>query len=291
MKAINFNLKNLIIFDKAVLAKIAIVAALLAYIYYPTFVWMVDRWMTRDSYYGHGFLIPLVSLYWIFQKLEKIKQQSHSGEKAGLILLAAGIALQVFGFYLHFYFISAFSFVLVLLGLAHYLLGKKAFGSIWFPIAFLFLMIPLPLLVIAQVTLKMKFFVSAIATGLVNAMNVHAVQQGSYIYTPNAVLVVGDPCSGLRSFLAFLTLGFVFAYDEKLNFWKKAVLVVSGLPLAIASNVLRVTFLTLCGEIYGMEYTGPGAWPHDISGFAVFLIAFLAFMAIRHKLELIHAKK
>ena len=28
--------------------------------YIPMFRWMVDRWMLPESYYGHGFLIPLV---------------------------------------------------------------------------------------------------------------------------------------------------------------------------------------------------------------------------------------
>jgi exosortase len=142
--------------------------------------------------------------------------------------------------------------------------------------------------VIAQVTLKLKFFVSAAATMAINAMGIHAVQQGSYIYTNHSILIVGDPCSGLRSFLAFLTLGFVFAYDEKLNFTKRSLIVFTGLPLAIISNICRVIFLTLVGEIYGMQYTGPGALPHDISGIAVFVIAFLVFMVLKQKLETKH---
>ena len=273
------------------LIKGLLLGALLGFAYYPTFVWMADRWMASDSYYAHGFLIPLVSLFWIYTKRDAIRQAERETDPRGLIVLLAGVGLQAVSFFLRFYFLSAFSFVITLLGLVLYLTGRNVFRQIWFPILFLAFMIPLPLLVIAQVTLKLKFFVSEIATWLINQTKIEAVRQGSYIYMPNSVLVVGDPCSGLRSFLAFLTLGFIFAYDPKLSFWKKAVVVTSGLPLAIASNVIRVVFLGFFGEIYGMEHTGPGQLPHDLSGIVVFVVAFICFMEIRKKLGAFNVSK
>ena len=281
-RVLNYDLKSLALG----LLGAALLMAGLIYIYYPAFVWMVDRWTVRDSYYGHGCLIPLVSLYWLYQKRDLFLTPSGQTGTGGLYLILVGAVTQIASYFLRFYFLSAFSFVLVLMGIVFFYFGGQVFKKTWFPLAFLFLMVPLPLLVIAQVTLKMKFFVSQISAGIVNFMGIAAARHGSYIYTPHAVLVVGDPCSGLRSFLAFFTLGFVFAYDEKLTFGKKAVLVFSGLPLAIISNVVRVTFLTLVGEIYGMQYTGPESKVHDASGIGVFILAFLIFMMIKRKLEI-----
>ncbi len=158
-----------------------------------------------------------------------------------------------------------------------------------FPIVFLMLMIPLPLLFISEITLKMKFFVSDISTHLLHSVGLQAMRQGSYIYTKNAVCVVGDPCSGLRSFLAFLCLGLVFAYSDRLQTWKKVTLVISGFPLAVISNVFRVTAMSMIGEVYGMEMAGNKA-VHDGMGVLVFVIALACFIALRKQLERIHVR-
>lgn len=256
---------------------------LLAYAYYPTFVWMVERWMARDSYYAHGFLIPAVMFYWIFKKRKTLAALPAESHAAGIPLIVSGVLLHVASSVFRVYFLSAFSFVFVLLGIALILFGKRIFKEVWFPICFLFLMIPLPLLVISQTTLKMKFFVSEVSAYLINASGIQAVREGSYIMTPKSLLLVGDPCSGLRSFLAFICLGFVFAYEGHLALWKRIVLVVSGLPLAILSNVVRVYSLGMLGEIYGSKAIEGKV--HDASGVVVFIIAFATFMLIRRKLE------
>ncbi len=256
---------------------------LLAFAYYPTFVWMVERWMARDSYYAHGFLIPVVMLYWLFKKRKTLASIPAEFNGAGIGLLIFGVLLHVASSVFRIYFVSAFSFVFVLLGITLALFGKKIFREVWFPICFLFLMIPLPLLIISQTTLKMKFFVSEISAHLINASNIRAVREGSYIMTPNNLLLVGDPCSGLRSFLAFICLGFVFAYEGKLAVWKRILLVFSGLPLAILSNVIRVYSLGMLGEIYGSKAIEGKV--HDASGIVVFVLAFGTFMYLRKKLE------
>src|SRR3989338_5841468 len=260
-----------------------IVSGLLAYIYYPTALWMVDRWMARDSYFAHGFLIPLISAYWIFRKRKELCKWAVPGEGWGLLIVLAGALVQVMSSIFRIYFVSAISFVLILFGLVWFLFGRKVLKATWFPIAFLFLMIPLPLLMISEITLKMKFFVSEVATYLLNFTGFHTVRQGSYIYTPHSAVLVGDPCSGLRSFLAFLCLGLVFAYGSRMAFWKRLLLVAAGLPLAVLSNVLRVFSLSFLSEVYGMGVVTKQV--HDASGFIVFILAFVCFIILRKYLE------
>ena len=261
--------------------------ALLAFTYYPTFVWMIERWAARDSYYGHGFLIPCVSLYWIFKKRTKLAEVVREPDAWAMIPLALGGALQVASSMMRIYFLSAFSLIFLLLGGVGFLFGRKILRELLFPILFLILMIPLPLLVISEVTLKMKFFVAEIATRLIHQIGIRAVREGSYIYTPSSAILVGDPCSGLRSLLAFLCLGLVIAYESNISFWKKAVLVASGVPLALISNIGRVFAMGVLGEIYGMQITTGAV--HDASGLGVFLVAFVLFLGIRKKLEALHA--
>lgn len=257
--------------------------ALLGWLFEPSFAWMADRWMARDSYFAHGFMIPLVSLFWIWQKRDVLLKEELRPSLWGIPFLAAAALIQVTACVLRVYFMSSFAFVILLTGLILSLAGTRIFRQVWFPVFFLLLMIPLPLLAISEMTLKMKFFVTQLAVDCLNFVGMPAQRNGSYLVTPNAFLLVGDPCSGLRSFLAFLCLGFVFAYGGKTPWWGKLVLVFSGLPLAIFSNLLRVFSLSIIAEIYGQE-AAHGA-VHDASGIVVFVIAFAMFLGLRHCLE------
>jgi len=265
------------------------VAALLAWVYYPAFVWMADRWTAPDSYYGHGILIPAVTAYWLYKKHAALAAAARNGFGWGILFLAAGGALQAVSGMLQIYFLSALSFVIVLFGIIWVLFGRETAKLVWFPVFFLWLMVPLPLLVIAEITLKMKFFISDLAAVCLNLAGVESVRHGSYIVTPNAYLLVGDPCSGLRSFLAFLCLGFVFAYGSRMRAWGRIVLIAAGLPIAIFSNLIRVFALGMIAEIYGMEAAGGAV--HDASGFVTFVIGFIFFMMLRGWLEGLHAKR
>ena len=100
--------------------------ALLFIAYIPTLKWMVDRWMAAESYYGHGFFIPLVSLYIVWQRKERLKKTKVSSEMAGLIIVAIGLFIHIICALLKVYFISGFSFVFVIYGLVLFFFGKAA---------------------------------------------------------------------------------------------------------------------------------------------------------------------
>ncbi|MBI4430112.1 MAG: exosortase/archaeosortase family protein [Candidatus Omnitrophica bacterium] len=259
-------------------------AGLLLCVYFPAFAWMVDRWTARDSYYAHGVLIPLITLYWIWKKKPALASVEKRTEWAALPVILLAVLIQAAAGIFRVYCASSVSFVTMLFGGVLFLFGRGIFQAIWYPLAFLYLMIPLPLLVISEMTLKMKFFVTEVAAFLLPHAGIRAIREGSYIYTPHAAVLVGDPCSGLRSFLAFLCLGLIFVYGAKISWWKKIVLVLSGLPLAVLSNVARVFALSFLSEIYGTKLIIE-SWFHDASGYAVFLAAFAAFIWLRKKLE------
>ena len=66
---------------RAALIKFGLAIALLIVAYFPTIKWMVYRWGYAESYYNHGFLIPLISLFLIWKKrgvLSRLKLSSHA---------------------------------------------------------------------------------------------------------------------------------------------------------------------------------------------------------------------
>ena len=82
---------------------------------------------------------------------------------------------------------------------------------------------------------------------------------------------VADPCSGIKSLLAMTALTAVYAYFTQKTWWKKWLLFLSSIPLAIVGNVARITTVSFVAEAFG-EKLALGLY-HDYSGYVVFSVA------------------
>lgn len=254
---------------------------LLAYI--PTFIWMWDRWFARDSYYSHGILIPFVTIFLIWQKREELALVERAKSAWGLPLIIAGMLMHAFASLMRVYFISGFSMLIVLIGLILFFYGIAVFRKILFPVLFLIFMIPIPLIIITNISFNMKIFAAKIATTVLNYSGIPAVRDGSVIRMRHAQVVVDDVCSGLRSLISLMALGSIFAYWMKSKMTKRCILFATTVPIAIITNVFRVIFLSSVAEIWGVQYAS--GILHDVSGFLVFALAFVLLYMIGRILE------
>ena len=251
--------------------------------YLPTLVWMADRWMAKESYYGHGFLIPIVSLFIVWQRKEILKKIEVSSEIIGLWVIVACVITHIICAALKVYFISAFSFVFALYGLILFFFGKKMAHSLIFPIFFLLAMIPLPLVLIGNLTVRMKLFAAEISTFILNRIGFPSVLDGSIIRMPTSYIEIAAPCSGLRSLISLLTLGLLFAYAMKIAYLKKTILFLSSAPIALSSNICRIVMLATVNDLYG-EKAAFGFF-HDFTGLFVFALAFTGLLGVSKILE------
>lgn len=268
---------------KASLLRFAISFALLLVVYIPTFIWMYERWVKPESYYGHGFFIPLVSLFILWQRRDIIKKAKISNDMRGLFIVIASLLIHTISTVLNIYFVSGFSFIFVLYGLVLFSFGKDVTSKMIFPIFFLLAMIPLPLVLVGNLTVKLKLLAAQCATFILNRIGFPSILDGSTIRMPNSFTIVGAPCSGLRSLISLITLGLLFAYALKVSLIKKVLLLLSSIPIAIATNVMRITLLSVVNDLYG-EKAAMGFF-HDFSGFLVFAIAFISLYGISRLLE------
>ena len=260
-----------------------IVAVIFLLAYLPAFIWMWARWWARDSYYSHGILIPFASIYLIWQIKDELKKIKPSSSPWGMPLIVAGLIIHLLSSLLRVYFSSGFSMIIVLSGLVLHFYGKDIFKKVAFPIAFLFFMVPLPMVVIANISFKLKLFAAKIAAIILNDMGLPAMQQGSIIRMRSAYVIVDDVCSGLRSLVSLTALGSIAAYWLKGPLSKRMLLFLSTIPIAVITNVCRIILLSCISEIWGTEYaTG---FIHDFTGFLVFAIALLLLFAVKKLIE------
>jgi len=263
------------------------------------FYWFWFRWNHGDGSDGHGPVVALVSLWLIWRKREEILAAPKRSCGLGLGLVAVALALHWVGLRGQLTRLSAFAFLLLVWGLILYVWGWRVARITFFPIWFLFFVIPLNFLDTA-VAVRMRMLASVVAGDTLQALGVDVVREGTQLFfqasdgTARFRLDVAPACSGIRSLIALTALTAVYAYLTQDRLWKQLVLFLSAIPLAVIGNVIRVTSLGLIAEAFGQEimfarFGKPLSWIaedlHELSGFVFFAVAIVLMFLIGALLE------
>lgn len=258
---------------------------LFIYAYHETFLWLVERYDNPDSHYSHGYLIPFICGYLAWQKRKELAELPQSSSRAGLALIIGALLVHVGSVWTHTFFTSGFSMMALAIGLCLYLYGPAITRELAFPLGFLAFMFPLPMGVISAVSFPLKMMVANMGTAIMEMSGTPIVREGSVIHLTNATLSVGDPCSGIRSLIALMAMGALFAYLLRAGIGKKLFLFFISIPVAIATNVLRVCALIFVADKLGGEWAAPEHWFHTTSGLAVFFISMVVMFGLMRVLE------
>lgn len=237
--------------------------------------WLYDRYVSEDSYYSHGFMVPFVCLFLIWLNRKKLIFAEKDFSWFGLTVLLMGIGMHILAKILFIYSLSGFSILFVMFGLSLFIFGTQNTRILLFPIAYLIFMLPLPTAVINAIAFPLKMLVAKLGVDIVRLTGIPIYSEGFDITIPAGNLLVGNPCSGLRSLITFLALGSIYAYISDLSTQKKWVLFFISVPVAIFSNIIRVPILILVSHYYGLEAGAPDSFWHDASGIFMFVIGLI----------------
>jgi len=256
-----------------VLAGIAV--ALLFVVYGPILYYMVQHWHDVADY-SHGFLIAPLALYFAWERQPKLRRARIEPSWWGLVPLALSTLTLVVGRLGVELMNMRVSFVLALMGIVLLLLGRQVFRILAFPLFFLFLMVPLPQSLVNVVAFPLQLTAADWAVDLLYQLRIPALREGNIIHLPNTTLFVAEACSGLRSLMALITLGVVFAYFFRKSWGERILIVLSAIPIAIIVNALRVTLTGILTYRFG-EKAAEGAI-HEFQGLITFSAAFMLLL-------------
>ena len=247
--------------------------ALFVTVFWPTFVWMAQRFDAHDSFYSHGWLVPLASGWLIWQRRELLKAQHLRARFWGLALLTPSLLIHVAATWWTLHFVSGFAMLGAVWGLVWTLWGWQALWILRFPMLFLLFMVPLPSVLLIAISFKMKLFAATMATYVLKFIGVAALQAGSTIHVPGMSVIVDDTCSGLRSLISLIALSTLWTslMPPSARRWQKLTIVGASIPISLVANMVRIVVLVLLSAIYGPR-VAEGVL-HYGSGVVVFGIA------------------
>jgi exosortase len=258
---------------------------LILLLYAPVLWPLVKDWWS-DPDYSHGFFVPLLSAYLIWNKRDQLTHAIPRPSWFGLPVVLGGLALLFLGSLGAELFLARTSLIVVILGLVLYFCGSSLLRIVAFPLAFLLLMVPLPAIIYNQIVFPLQLLASSLATTCLQQSQIVPVfREGNILVLPSGKLEVVEACSGIRSLMTLVTLAAAYGYLTERRNWMRLILVLAMLPIAVVSNATRVMLTALITERWGpaaAEGTG-----HFISGMLLFGVSIAGLLLLHAALRAI----
>ena len=247
-----------------------------------TLLKLAQDWAIDDNF-SHGFLIPFITGFLIWQKRDQLTSEKLKASNWGLLIISMGMLLHIAGTTGAELFTMRTAIVVTLTGLSFYFFGSKITISVIVPLAYLMFMIPIPAIIWNKIAFPLQLFAAKLSTQCIQFFDIPVLRQGNILQLPNTTLEVVDACSGLRSLTSLLALSAAFAYMVPLNNLGKWLLFGSAIPIAIIVNIVRLTVTAVLARYIGPE-TAQG-FLHELSGMVIFIVAlvflYLFFLVLK----------
>lgn len=241
----------------------AVLVASFIWAYETTFLTLAHAW-SGDPQYSHGFLVPVFAVGLLWVRRYKIPISSTRPCWWGLPVLLVAVAMRLAGAYFFFDWLDEVSVLACLAGACLLLAGWQALRWAWPAVAFLYFMIPLPYRVAVSMAFPLRRIATLASTYALQTLGLMAVSEGNVILVNESRIGVAEACSGLRMLVVFFALATAVAMISRRVLWERIVIVFSAIPIALVSNIIRIT---ATGVLHGMGKSEfANMFFHDIAG-------------------------
>ena len=245
------------------------VLVLLGVAFFQELAVMVHDWEYVEEY-SYGYFVPAIALYLLWQKRSEIASVSFSASWWGVAVVAVGLALGALGRTATTEIIVQYAACFVLMGLVIAHAGWRGFRIMAMPLLILMFMVPMPRYFMIDLSQAMQLWSSKIGVGVIRLFGISVFLEGNLIDLGAMKLQVVEACSGLRYLFPLMTIGFIAAYLFRVALWKRAIVFLSTVPIAVLMNSLRIGLVGVSVEYFGRS-VAEGIL-HDFEGWVVFML-------------------
>jgi exosortase len=224
------------------------------------FGWMWYKWNDPANDASHGKLIPwvVVGLLWLRRK--RLTNSVAGVWWPGLLGLAFALGLHVLGFVVQqprVSMVALFAGAWMLTGLVW---GRETLKASFFPFFIFAFCLPMGGTFAQGLTLPLRLLAAKGAEFITkDVLSVSVMRVGTKLFDPHGVygsFDVAAECSGIRSFTALLAITTIFSVLTMRTLWKRGVMILATIPLALICNVMRITTIVLAANAFKTPAAG-----------------------------------
>ncbi len=244
--------------------------------YAPVIQNILGQWYKNDDM-AHGFFVPLVAGYIIWDKRDALARERAEVNNWGLAVILFGGFLVSLGSVAAEIFTQRVALLVSIYGIVLYLAGARIFRLLLFPLVLLFFMLPIPGVAYKQVTFPLQLLASQLAEHIMELAGFMVLREGNILELAGRQISVVEACSGIRSLFSLTFFSLAYAYVMRSPAWILWVMLAVTIPVAILANASRVALTGILGE-YDQQLA-EGLF-HSFSGWAIFVFGIAILMVI-----------
>ena len=251
--------------------------AITLWLYSSILVHLVAQWWKSPDF-SHGFFVPLFSAFVVWQERDRLSRICVRPSWFGLAIVLIAMCTLIVGQLGAELFLSRSSLLILLAGLIVLFGGWQYFRAVFFPWAFLILMIPIPAIVFNQITFPLQLLASRVSSVILPVLGVPVLREGNVINLPAMPLEVAEACSGIRSLMTLIALAIVYGYLLEKRVWVRWILAFAAVPIAVAANSVRIIGTGLLVQYWDPEKAE--GYFHASWGVITFVLSLLMLYAL-----------
>jgi len=253
----------------------------LGLVYAPNFRDLSWYWFS-DANYSHGPLVIPIAAIILWRRLSTAKEKPTPNASAtpywGWVFLAMVLALRFIAYERNTQWSENATLVPAIACLTWIFGGWPLLRLAWPAIAFLLFMFPLPQSINSSISLPLQEIATAGSCFLLQLSHIWVVQQGNTIHLTTKThemerLEVAAACNGLSMLMTLAATVTATVIVIPLPTWKRITILVSAVPIALVSNILRIVATGWC--YYYIPGPKAKEWAHDISGWLMMPLALV----------------
>jgi exosortase len=232
----------------------------------------------------HVFIVPFVVAILLWLQRDELLAAAKGTWWPALGLLALALALHIAGYIVQQTRISFLGFLIGLYALAGITWGAGWLRASFFPLFLLLFCMPLGSAA-DKITQPLRLVVAELAVSIGHyGLGIDVIRQGSQIFdsTHSIHYDVAPACSGIRSLVALGLISTSYGFVCFKRFWKRWLIVLAAIPLAVIGNTVRITTTILVGKVWGQA---AGARIEQNLGFVTYVVALATLFALGYWLR------
>ena len=243
--------------------------------------WCVELWSLPDGYFAHGALVPFVMAALFWSRKSQWGAVPAQPDRRAFWLLGPALLVHACGAALSIDSLSAASMVLAVPGAFWLAFGRARLAGMWPALWLVAFAVPMPIYLTDRVAFELKEVAVRGGVWLAQATGLGVERNGASLFVEgqSQALDVADPCGGLRSLLAMITLVYCVAFFVgPVNWLRRAVLLALAAPLAVFVNLVRIAAICWVARYEGVEFaSGTG---HDILNGAAWVLDLAILLSL-----------
>ena len=262
--------------EKLVLLMLLVSIGSLAFIFADGLVEMEYRWSSMEQY-SYGYMVPIVALFLLWQKIGEIKSMDWEPTWWSLGLMALALLGWCLGELSALFIIVHYSFLLAIVALTLAVIGWRGARRLWAALLYLVFMIPLPSFILQQLSAELQLISTQVGVAVIRLMDISVFAEGNVIDLGSYQLQVVEACSGLNYLFPLMSFGFLIAVLYEGRLWHRWLIFLATIPITVLMNSLRIGIIGITVEYWGIA--AAEGFLHSFEGWFVFM-ACLALLTL-----------